>query len=70
MYAHAAVEGDPLEFGPRMAVINGNCTAISSFFRERICKKYDMMYSQRAFVHWYIEEGMEEGEFAERIRVF
>ncbi len=24
-----------------------------------------MMYSQRAFVHWYIEEGMEEGEFAE-----
>ena len=27
--------------------------------------KYDMMYSQRAFVHWYVGEGMEEGEFAE-----
>merc|ERR1712142_107725 len=27
--------------------------------------KYDMMYSQRAFVHWYVGEGMEEGEFSE-----
>ena len=26
--------------------------------------KYDMMYSQRAFVHWYVGEGMEEGDFA------
>ena len=24
-----------------------------------------MMYSQRAYVHWYIGEGMEEGEFFE-----
>merc|ERR1719249_246247 len=23
------------------------------------------MYSQRSFVHWYVGEGMEEGEFAE-----
>ena len=23
------------------------------------------MYSQRAFVHWYVGESMEEGEFAE-----
>ena len=30
-----------------------------------ISKKYDLMYSQRAFVHWYVGEGMEEGEFAE-----
>ena len=22
------------------------------------------MYSQRAFVHWFVGEGMEEGEFA------
>ena len=26
---------------------------------------YDLMYSQRAFVHWYVVEGMEEGTFAE-----
>merc|ERR1719499_2123038 len=24
-----------------------------------------MMYSQRAYVHWYVGEGMEEGEFSE-----
>lgn len=23
------------------------------------------MYHKRAFVHWYVGEGMEEGEFAE-----
>ena len=43
----------------------GNNTAISRVFSERISKKYDLMYSQRAFVHWYVGEGMEEGEFAE-----
>merc|ERR1712233_64599 len=32
---------------------------------EDITKKDDMMYSQRAFVHWYVGEGMEEGEFSE-----
>lgn len=24
-----------------------------------------MMYAKRAFVHWYVGEGMEEGEFSE-----
>merc|ERR1712227_682091 len=38
---------------------------VSRVFTERINKKYDMMYSQRAFVHWYVGEGMEEGEFSE-----
>merc|ERR1712051_578940 len=46
-------------------VMIGNNTAVSRVFSERISKKYDMMYSQRAFVHWYVGEGMEEGEFAE-----
>merc|ERR1712154_183503 len=49
----------------RNVVMIGNNTAISRIFSERISKKYDMMYSQRAFVHWYVGEGMEEGEFAE-----
>merc|ERR1712204_62121 len=49
----------------RNVVMIGNNTSISRVFSERISKKYDLMYSQRAFVHWYVGEGMEEGEFAE-----
>jgi len=43
----------------------GNNVAVSRVFTERLAKKYDMMYSQRAYVHWYVGEGMEEGEFSE-----
>merc|ERR1711951_159921 len=61
----AQVENDELASFERNVVVIGNNTAISRVFSERISKKYDMMYSQRAFVHWYVGEGMEEGEFAE-----
>ena len=27
--------------------------------------KFEIMYAKRAFVHWYVSEGMEEGEFSE-----
>jgi len=43
----------------------GNNVAINRVFTDRLSKKYDMMYSQRAYVHWYVGEGMEEGEFSE-----
>ena len=49
----------------RNVTMIGNNTGISRVFTDRVAKKYDLMYSQRAFVHWYVGEGMEEGEFAE-----
>ena len=61
----AKIVDDVMAEFERNAVMIGNNTAISKVFSERIRKKYDMMYSQRAFVHWYVGEGMEEGEFAE-----
>jgi len=61
----AEVEGDDMKGAPRNAVMIGNNIAVNRVFVERLSKKYDMMYSQRAYVHWYVGEGMEEGEFSE-----
>ena len=39
-----------------------NTTAISST-SSWLDHKFDLLYSKRASVHWYVGEGMEEGEF-------
>jgi tubulin alpha len=41
-----------------------NTTAIAEAW-SALSYKFDLMYSKRAFVHWYVGEGMEEGEFSE-----
>jgi len=61
----AKVEGDPMEDAENTCVMIGNNIAVNRVFSDRLSKKYDMMYSQRAYVHWYVGEGMEEGEFSE-----
>merc|ERR1712165_508564 len=59
------MEGDALAYASNNAVMIGNNIAINRVFSDRLSKKYYMMYSQRAYVHWYVGEGMEEGEFSE-----
>ena len=48
----------------RACCMISNSTAIAEVF-SRIDHKFDLMYAKRAFVHWYVGEGMEEGEFSE-----
>jgi len=60
-----SLENDVLQDTQATCAMIGNNVAISRVFTERLSKKYDMMYSQRAYVHWYVGEGMEEGEFSE-----
>merc|ERR1719399_1309900 len=57
--------GDSMAPSNKNAVMIGNNIAVNRVFTERLSRKYDMMYSQRAYVHWYVGEGMEEGEFSE-----
>merc|ERR1711963_540435 len=61
----AELKEDVLKPATRTCAMIGNNVAVNRVFQERLSKKYDMMYSQRAYVHWYVGEGMEEGEFSE-----
>ncbi|CAE8672647.1 unnamed protein product [Polarella glacialis] len=58
------VPGGDLAKVMRACCMISNSTAIAEVF-SRCDHKFDLMYSKRAFVHHYVGEGMEEGEFSE-----
>jgi len=58
------VPGDAMAAVKRSVTMISNTTAIAEVL-GRMDRKFDLMYSKRAFVHHYVSEGMEEGEFSE-----
>ena len=48
----------------RSCCLLSNSSSMGDIF-GKIGHKFDVMYAKRAFVHWYVGEGLDEGFFGE-----
>ena len=62
--APVCVPGGDMAKVQRAVCMLSNNTAICDAWKQ-LNNKFDLMYRKRAFVHWFVGEGMEEGEFME-----
>ena len=58
------VAGSDLADLGRSCCMLSNTTSLGSMW-SRLNHKFDLMHQKRAFVHWFVGEGMEEGELTE-----
>ncbi|XP_067652395.1 tubulin alpha-1 chain-like [Haliotis asinina] len=59
-----AVPGGDLAKVEKAACMLSNTTAISEAW-SRLDHKFDLMFAKRAFIHWYVGEGLEESELSD-----
>jgi tubulin alpha len=46
-----------------VTMLSNNFAVVQAF--ARLDHKFDLMYAKRAFIHWYVGEGIDEGSFSE-----
>lgn len=57
-------KGEEARGGIRDCFLLSNNASVVDIF-SKIDYKFDRMYAKRAFVHWYVGEGLDEGFFSE-----
>eukprot|EP00357_Protocruzia_adherens_P011918 CAMPEP_0115016858 /NCGR_PEP_ID=MMETSP0216-20121206/27727_1 /TAXON_ID=223996 /ORGANISM="Protocruzia adherens, Strain Boccale" /LENGTH=453 /DNA_ID=CAMNT_0002387475 /DNA_START=74 /DNA_END=1435 /DNA_ORIENTATION=+ len=62
LQAPMIASGSAIGASPRGVTLISNSTAIRHTF-ARVNHKFDLLFSKSAFVHWFVGEGMEQGEF-------